>query len=404
MQALASVLIPPRVRGFDDGGRGPGQAWHVALDGDRIAAIAPVDTAPMGTLLPAFADAHVHLDKTFTVQEVGAAQGDLFAAIARMAEHRATWTAGDLHRRMSQALEQAWRCGTRAMRTHLDWVERDAPPSLAVFERLRAEWADRIELQCVSLTPLDLFDDAFAGEDIALEVARVNAQDPRGRAAALGAFVYRNDRLEDKLRRLFDLAEKNQLGLDLHVDEGLHADAEALRLVAELAVRKGLRGRITCSHCCSLSVQPAARARDTLARCAHAQLALVGLPTTNLYLQGAWDGTPVERGLTRLREASEAGIRPCLASDNVADAFYPYGSYDLLETFALGVQVGHLAPATDWLDTITTSPARAMGLAWDGRIAPGCPADLVVLEAATDWDLLTSAGRRRIVIRHGQPL
>jgi cytosine deaminase len=105
-----------------------------------------------------------------------------------------------------------------------------------------------------------------------------------------------------------------------------------------------------------------------------------------------------------VREAAAAGIRPCLASDNVADAFYPYGSYDLVETFALGVQLAHLAPALDWVDTITTSPARAMGLAWDGRIGAGCPADLVLLDARTEFELLMPAGRRRTVIRQGQPL
>jgi cytosine deaminase len=45
-----------------------------------------------------------------------------------------------------------------------------------------------------------------------------------------------------------------------------------------------------------------------------------------------------------------------------------------------------------------------MGLAWDGRIAPGCPADLVQLAARTEYDLLSPAGRRRTVIRAGQPL
>ena len=131
---------------------------------------------------------------------------------------------------------------------------------------------------------------------------------------------------------------------------------------------------------------------------------LIGLPTTNLYLQGAWDATPKERGITRLREAAAAGIRGCLASDNVADAFYPYGSYDLLETFALGVQVAHLAPAADWLDTITTSPAQAMGLAWDGLLREGAPADLVRLEARNEYELLMPRGRRRTVIRQGQVL
>ncbi|HZY16961.1 MAG TPA: amidohydrolase family protein [Ramlibacter sp.] len=392
---LERVLIPRRVRGFDDG-RPDAQAYDVRLDGDRVAAVSPADGPAQGMLLSALVDAHVHLDKNYTVGQVGAAQGDLFAAITRMAQARAHWSGPDLRARMTRALEDAWQSGTRAMRTHLDWNERDAPLSLGVFEALRDAWAGRIELQCVSLTPLDLFAGASAGEDIAREVARAGG--------VMGAFVYRNADLEPKLRRVFELARQNGLALDFHVDEGLHADANGLALIAELAVRMGMAGQVSCSHCCSLSVQPEAQAQATLAGCARAGLHLVALPTTNLYLQGAWDRTPVERGITRLREAAGHGLRGCIATDNVADGFYPYGSYDLLETFGLGVQVAHLAPATDWLDAITTSPARAMGLAWDGRIAPGCPADLVHLQARDEFELLGPTGRRRTVIRAGRPL
>jgi len=97
-------------------------------------------------------------------------------------------------------------------------------------------------------------------------------------------------------------------------------------------------------------------------------------------------------------------LRASLATDNVQDAFYPYGSYDLLETFGLGVQAAHLAPADDWLDTITVSPAKALGLVWDGRIAPGCPADLLVLSATGEHELIGPCGRQRTVIRAGQRL
>jgi cytosine deaminase len=392
---LQHLLIPPRVRGFDDG-LPERQGYDVVLDGATVASVTPVDGPAQGLLLPAFVDAHTHLDKNYTVERTGAVQGDLFAAIAKMAEARAGFTADDVRERMGRALEDAWRSGTRAIRTHLDWWQRDAPVSLAVFEQLRDEWVGRIDLQCVSLTPLDLFDDAGTGEAITHDVARVQG--------VLGAFVYRNADLDRKLRRVFELAQQHRLMLDFHVDEGLHADAVGLAAIAELAVHTGHGAHVTCSHCCSLSIQPDQQANATLAACARAGLSLIALPTTNLYLQGAWDRTPIERGITRLREAAAHGLRGCIATDNVADGFYPYGSYDLLETYCLGVQVAHLAPALDWVDAITTNPARAMGLAWDGRIAAGCPADLVQLAASNEFELLSPAGRRRTVIRAGRPL
>lgn len=392
---LESQRIPQPLRGFDAGDT---QVFDVVISGTRVESIGPGASQheARGTLISAPVEAHAHIDKNFTVQEVGAAQGNLFAAIERMGKHRDGWTASDLRPRMQRAVQEAWQSGTRALRTHIDWVQAEPPAALAVFEQLRDEWRGRVELQFVSLTPLDLFADHAAGERIAREVQRAGG--------ALGAFVYRNDGIVNKLGRVFDLAQQHDLSLDFHVDEGLDADASGLRSIAQLVRARDFKQRVVCGHCCSLSVQDDAVAHETLALCAGAGLHLVALPTTNLYLQGAWDRTPVQRGITRLHEAAALGLRASLATDNVQDAFYPYGSYDLVETFGLGVQMAHLAPAMDWLDTITVNPARALGLAWDGRIAPGCPADFLLLQATDEHELIGPRARQRRVIRAGHLL
>ncbi|WP_295983027.1 amidohydrolase family protein [uncultured Variovorax sp.] len=395
MMKLEALRIPAPLRAFSAGGA---QLFDITLEGGKVASIVPSaqQQDAKGTLLSALVEAHAHIDKNYTVQDVGAAQGNLFVAIERMNRHRESWTGESLRRRMERALHDAWLSGTRALRTHLDWVQPEPPAALSVFEALREEWRGRIELQFVSLTPLDLFADLAAGERIAREVERAGG--------VLGAFVYRNDGIVHKLGRVFDLAQQHGLALDFHVDEGLDIEATGLRSIAQLVRARDFRQGVVCGHACSLSVQEDAVAAETLVLCAGAGIHLVALPTTNLYLQGAWDRTPLQRGITRIHEAAARGLRASLATDNVQDAFYPYGSYDLLETFGLGVQMAHLAPAGDWLDAITVSPAKALGLAWDGRIAPGCPADLLVLSATGEHELIGPRGRQRTVIRAGQRL
>ena len=419
---LHNVGIPACVRGFaSDADR-----FNVTIHDGVVTDIEPFVTTALtsasasasasasGLLIPAMADLHVHIDKTYVVDEVGAADGDLFKAIRQMAAHRDGWTAEVIHQRMARALSEAYRSGTRALRTHLDWPDARTPHALAAFDALREEWRGRIALQCVSLTPLDVFgaehargaSDVIAGvdESIAATVSRANQRcdASQGEAALLGAFVYRNDRLVEKLQRTFDLARQYNLHLDFHVDEGLDTDACGLPAIAELTIKNNYQGKVTCGHACSLSAQPLAQANATLRLCAQAGIHLVALPSTNLYLQGAWDTTPVERGITRLKEAFAHGLHTSIATDNVADAFFPYGSYDLLDTFSLGVQMAHLSPAEAWLGNITTHPARAMGLAWDGMIAVGCPADFVLLNARNGYELMTPAGRQRRVIRQGR--
>ncbi len=404
---LQAVCLPPALRG--PGIEGPSdQAFDVWLHQGLVSEVFPVPGPPQGLLLPRLVDLHVHLDKSYTVAEAGPADGDLFAAIERMARHRQSWATADLRARMQRALSDAYQSGTRALRTHLDWVDGQQPLSLAVFAELLAEWRGRLALQCVSLTPLDAFDDAAAAQGIAQTLADFNAAHGRSLNAAhggsqsigpalMGCFVYRNPDLQARLRRVFALAAQHGLALDVHVDEGLDADACGLPHVAQLTIAHGMQGRVTCGHACSLSVQPDAQAAQTLALCAQAGIHLVALPSTNLYLQGSWQTTPVERGITRLLEARSAGVSTSIATDNVADSFYPYGSYDLLETFGLGVQMAHLAPALDWLGAITTAPARAMGLPWDGLMARGCPADLLHLPLADAFTLLSPQGRQRRV-------
>jgi cytosine deaminase len=53
-----------------------------------VSEVFPVPGPPQGLLLPRLVDLHVHLDKSYTVAEAGPADGDLFAAIERMARHR----------------------------------------------------------------------------------------------------------------------------------------------------------------------------------------------------------------------------------------------------------------------------------------------------------------------------
>lgn len=372
------------------------QAYDVTLDGGLVSAIQASASPATSILLPALVDAHVHLDKNYSVQQSGAACGDLFTAIAMIQDVLRDATAADFAARMQRALNNAWHNGTRAMRTHIDWMQASAPAALAVVEQLAAAWQDKVQLQWAALTPIDTLATP-AGAAIAAQVAQ--------RGGVLGAFVYRNDDLQHKLREVFTLARAHGLALDFHTDEGLDLDATSLASIADLTIEFGLQGRVVCGHACSLSVQNAADTEATLARCAAAGIHLIALPTTNLYLQGSWAGTPLERGITRVREARAAGVGVSIATDNVQDAFYPYGNYDLIATWSLGVQLAHLAPALDWIDTVTTAPASALGLAWDGRIAVGCPADLLQLHAADEYALVGAGSSvARTVIRQGARL
>jgi cytosine deaminase len=369
-----------------------GATVRLTLAEGRIAAITPQPGPASRTLLPLPVEAHVHLDKAFTITRCRPAAPGLFGAIEAMAADKANWTAADLRARIGAGMLEAWEAGCRAVRSHIDWTEPGVPRAWDIAAEVAADWQDRMPLIRSSLSGIDLLGDPDHGPAIAERVARDGQ--------VLGAFVYRHDDLARRMSLVFDLAERHGLRLDFHVDEGLEVEAAGLDLILAEATRRGLGDRVLCGHACSLSIRPdAPRVIDALAR---SGIALTVMPTTNLYLQDMTPGrTPRLRGLAPAQELRAAGVPVVFGTDNVRDPFFPFGVHDPLEVLRLAALAAHLAPG-DWVEAVTATPARALGLP-PQRLAAGDPADFLLLPAPDVLAALARPGVPRQVWRAGLP-
>jgi cytosine deaminase len=392
----------------------------IALDADRILSVAPstpvADPAADSTdlagalVFPGLLDCHTHLDKTHTWHRSPNPDGEFWDACRILHADSALWTEEDVYRRAAFALETAYAQGTVALRTHLDSGGAVGPAAFAAINRLRTEWAGRVELQTVSLCNLQAFAEG--------EGARIVELTAKSGATALGGFPQPNPDLPRQLDSLLAAARELGIGIDLHVDESGLVHAECLRATAEAVLRNQFPYPVACGHNCSLAVQDPARAASTLDLVKEAGIRLISLPLCNLYLQGrdrapapagSPEGargkprTPRWRGLALLHEAMDRGIPVACASDNVRDAFYAWGDYDLFEVFSQTVRIGHLDTRMASVPSvITTGPADVMGLPDCGRIAPGARAALVVSSATTFNDLLARPAAPRRLVRGGR--
>lgn len=369
-------------------------AVDVTVAGGRIVRVAPSAALPTRMILPGLVDAHVHLDKTHTVGRIGRRPESLHEAIGLHLDDMAGWTAADVRARAGRGLAEAEAQGIVALRTHVDWTEPAAPLAWEVIGELAAEWRGRVRVDRAALAPLDLLA-GEAGPGIADRVARDGA--------TLGAFVFGGAHLPARLEAVFGLALRRDLALDFHVDEGLERDLAGFDVIVDLARRLRMGGRVLCGHACALAARPETEAARALEAAAAAGVTLATLPTTNLYLQDARAGrTPRAVGLAPVLEARAAGVPVAIALDNVRDAFYPYGEYDLIDAWRLAVLAAHLDPG-EWLDAIGAVPAAALGLT-PPRIAAGEPADFVVIEAASPAEMVSRPRARREVWRGGRRL
>jgi cytosine deaminase len=352
-----------------------------------------------GQVWPCFVDAHTHLDKGHVWPRRPNPDGTLESARrAAVADRETAWSPEDLRRRMDFGLRCAYAHGTAALRTHVDSTVGFAEQTWPVFAELRARWAGRITLQGVSLAPIALYEDETTGRRLADLVA--------AQSGILGAAAtVLHPQMDVLLDRVFRLAAARDLDLDFHVDEWLNPDAYSLKLIAAATLRHGYQGRVLCGHCCALAVQSDSEVREVLDLAAVAELSIVSLPMSNLYMQDRQPGrTPRQRGITLLHELRARGVRVAVASDNCRDPFFAFGDHDMLEVFSQATRLAHLdRPYGNWPRVATAAPAATMRLAGKvGVIATGASADLVLFRGRSFSELLSRPQADRVVLRAGR--
>jgi cytosine/creatinine deaminase len=354
---------------------------------------------------PTLIDIHTHLDKCHTIERSPNVDGTFHNARLAAAADRPNWTAADLRGRMDFGLRCAYAHGVSAVRSHIDTYPETADRSWSVVREMREQWRGRIEIQAVSLCPIDLLQDEF-GDRVASIVARSGGLLGGVTRPALGNHGAPSADIDSSLDRLFALARLHNLDIDLHVDETHDPAAATLPFIARAAVRNDYKGRVVCGHCCSLAMQSEAEVSRTLDLLAGAEIAVVTLPTVNMYLQDRRNGrTPRWRGVTVVHEMQSRGILVAVAGDNCRDSFYAYGDHDVVDTFRQSVRILHLdhpfscAPAL-----VGATPARIGRFAGHGQLALGMPARLIVFNARTINEIVTRPQSDRVVIERGKKI
>lgn len=386
----------------------------VLMEDGRIAAIEPAGVLPEergpdldgAMVLPGLIDCHTHLDKGHIWPRKPNLTGDMPGALLAVGEDRAArWTTDDVRRRMDFGLATAYAHGVVAIRTHLDSQAPQAAISFPVFRDARERWAGKIELQASSIAPLDIFL-TDEGRELADIVAASGGLLGCGTLFRSIANVPLPPEFAIAMTNLFALASERGLHVDLHVDETADAKISTLGQVALIAARVGFGGRILCGHCCSLALQTDEMIAATLDACYDAGIAIVSLPTVNMFLQDRHPArTPRWRGVPPLREMKARGLAVAVAGDNVRDPFHAYGDHDMLDTFTQALKIEQLDyPVGDWIAAASATPAAIMGLADRGTLRPGGAADLIVLRARNYSELLARHQSDRVVLRSGRAI
>ena len=385
-----------------DGRRG----IDVAIDQGRIAAVGarlPVQGAREidggGDLLTApFVDAHFHMDATLSygLPRVNAS-GTLLEGIALWGELKPTLVQDALVERAMQYCDWAVARGLLAIRSHVDICD-DRLLAVEALLEVRRRVAPYLDLQLVAFPQDGILRSASAFANlkraIAMGVDVVGGIPHFERTMADGAA---------SVKLLCEFAADRGLRVDMHCDESDDPLSRHIETLAAETLRLGMQGRVAGSHLTSMHSMDNYYVSKLLPLMRESGVAAIANPLINITLQGRHDSYPKRRGMTRVPELLAAGIDVAFGHDCVMDPWYSLGSGDMLEVAHMGLHVaqmtGQAAMHACFL-AVTETPARILGLDGYG-IAPGCHADMVLLDAGSTVEAIRLRAARRLVIRRG---
>lgn len=347
-------------------------------------------------LVPGFVESHIHLDKALIASRKPNKSGTLQEAIKVTAELKPTFTKEDIYTRAKKALEMIIPRGVTAIRTHAEFDPAQGFTGFETIMQLKEEYKDLVDIQVVAFPQEGIFK-APGTEKMMYEALEMGAD-------VVGGIPYNDSPANDHIDLIFEIAKKYNKPIDLHQDFSDEATDISIEYLCHKIIEEGYQGRVSVGHLTALHALPKEQLDPIIALIAEAGISVMALPATDLHLGARNDAYNVRRAVTPIRKLRDGGVNMCIATNNIRNAFTPYGNGDILQTAMLAIPVGHLGGADDLptvLPMITENPAKAIGLTNYG-IGVGKQADLVLLDTLLKHDAIIDIPERVFVIKNGK--
>lgn len=350
---------------------------------------APGETVVPGggrLVLPPIIESHVHLDSAMTAgQPRWNASGTLFEGIEVWSERKRDLTVADVKERVNRAVRQQARFGVQYVRTHVDVTDPGLTALRALLE-LREELADFVTLQLVAF-PQEGIESYPNGRDLMREAASMGV-DVIG---AIPHFEFTREYSVSSLRYAVDLALEFDLLVDVHCDEIDDEASRGLEALATLAYENQMGARVTASHTTAMHSYNNAYVNRLMRVLTLSGINFVSNPLVNTHLQARTDTYPKRRGVTRVKELTEAGLNVSFGQDDIVDPWNPLGTGNLRDVVFNGLHVTQMMGHQQIVDSyrfITHNAAHTLNLP-DYGIEVGHSADFVIFDAPSWYEALS---------------
>ncbi|TPG71921.1 amidohydrolase family protein [Hymenobacter nivis] len=376
----------------------------IGIVGEQITLLEAGITAPARVVLDAenqfvcagFYETHIHLDKACILNRSQIKEGTKEEATKQTLEAKKDFTEDDVFARASRVVEMAIKKGTMGLRTFVETDPRAGLRSLAALKRVKAAYAPAIDIELCAFAQ-----DGLTQEMETYELLRQALQQG---ADLVGGCPYTDDDPDRHVELIFDLAEEFDVNVDFHLDFDLDPAQSGIPKIAEQTRLRGYQGRVSIGHVNKLSAMPPARRAELVQLLLDAEIALIVLPATDLLMMGQEHTHLIPRGVVNANELSTKGLLTTIASNNILNAFTPYGDASLVRMANMYANIAQLSTDEEIraaYEMVTTNAARL--LARQARLRVGGPATFVLLEAPSATDAIRTIAQPLLGYKNGRP-
>lgn len=327
--------------------------------------------------LPAFIDYHCHLDKTF-VGEGWRSRKPFVTFTGQLETEKALHAtlAGTVLDRARLLAEQMLDYGTTRVRTHVDIDPVIGLRQLEDLVRLKEELKDRMEIEIVAFPQQGLLRSRsvpLIREALRSGANLVGSVDPGGL----------DGQVEANLSVVYELSSEFDADVDIHLHDFGHLGLYTVERIIDYTASSAMQGRVAISHAWCLGQITADESARIAERLREQQITIVS-------------SVPLNRPIPNLPQLEALGVKVRLGTDDVVNAWTPFGNGDMLERASRMAELFSLIE-DDQL-------AGAYRFITDAPLVPklGEQADFVLVDAMNEQHALASVAPRELVYSRGQ--
>ncbi|MEZ4573290.1 MAG: amidohydrolase, partial [Thermomicrobiales bacterium] len=292
----------------------------------------------------------------------------------------------DFHQQSSRQARRSIAAGTTHIRT---FVDIDTDVGLKCFEgvlQTREDLQDALDIQIVAFPQsgmlirpgtVELMEEAMrSGAEVVggLDPSTID-RDPKGH-----------------LDTIFDMAERYDADIDIHLHEPGDLGAFSVELIAERTKALGWQGRVVISHALCLGGIDESYLDQLIELLLEHDIAVMSHGPSGL------------RPVPAVKRLYEAGVRMCTGNDGIRDSWGPLNMPDMLLRSFLIAYRNNLRRDDEIemvIDIATHSSAQVIGSEGYG-LEPDCSADFVLVDGETHVEAVIERPDRWLVVKRGR--